>query len=202
MSNGMKADGQPGSSARADDAALSPADLEALAGARDLFAGLPTPDVTAHVMRRVMAQPAPVPAGGWVTRVMLALWTPRPMTMRPLYAGLAVACVVLLMAQAYVPFRADATETARVQVQFRLNVEASSVQLAGTFTNWEPAYALHEVAPGLWTVTVSLPEGVHDYAFVVDGREWKTDPYAFSIDDGFGATASRLAVLGPGARIL
>ena len=43
------------------------------------------------------------------------------------------------------------------------------MRLAGDFTDWEPADALHEQAPGVWSVVVPLPPGVHDYAFVVDG---------------------------------
>ena len=38
---------------------------------------------------------------------------------------------------------------------------------------------------------------VHDYAFVVDGREWVPDPYAPGIGDGFGGINSRLTLLSP-----
>ena len=85
-------------------------------------------------------------------------------------------------------------------MQFRLQVrEASTVRLAGSFTNWQPLYDLHETAPGLWTVTLPLPWGVHDYAFVVDGSRWVPDPYTLQIDDGFGGTGSRIALLPPDA---
>lgn len=83
-----------------------------------------------------------------------------------------------------------------VFVQFRLDAEgAGQVRLAGSFTGWEPAYELVETQAGVWTVVVALEPGVHDYAFLVDGEEWVVDPTAQSVDDGFGGTNSRLALL-------
>jgi 1,4-alpha-glucan branching enzyme len=82
-------------------------------------------------------------------------------------------------------------------VQFHLETAAMRVQLAGSFTNWEPRYELRQSAPGIWTITVPLTEGVHDYAFVVDGQQWVPDPHAPQIGDGFGGTNSRLALLHP-----
>ena len=85
----------------------------------------------------------------------------------------------------------------RLFVQFRLETDAMNVQLAGSFTNWEPAYQLHQMSPGVWTIAVPLPQGVHDYAFIVDGQRWVADPYAPRINDGFGGTNSRLTLLLP-----
>jgi hypothetical protein len=83
-----------------------------------------------------------------------------------------------------------------VFVQFRLDAEgAGQVRLAGSFTDWEPAYELVETQAGVWTVVVALEPGVHDYAFLVDGEEWVIDPTAQAVDDGFGGTNSRLALL-------
>ena len=49
----------------------------------------------------------------------------------------------------------------------------------------------------MWSITVPLTQGVHDYAFVVDGQQWVADPYAPQIGDGFGGTNNRLALLPP-----
>ena len=73
----------------------------------------------------------------------------------------------------------------------------SRVQLAGSFTNWERRYELHEMAPGLWSITVPLSLGVHDYSFLVDGEHWVPDPYASRVRDGFGGTNSRLTLMHP-----
>lgn len=92
------------------------------------------------------------------------------------------------------------SEGPRVLVHFRLDApDAGSVRLAGDFTEWQPTLAMHEQLPGVWSVVVPLEPGVHDYAFVVDGEEWRPDPLAQQVDDGFGGTNSRLALLAPSA---
>jgi hypothetical protein len=53
-----------------------------------------------------------------------------------------------------------------------------SVSLAGTFNQWKP-----DVNPmsgpdssGQWRLEMTLPAGVHEYKFVVDGDKWLADP--------------------------
>ena len=54
--------------------------------------------------------------------------------------------------------------------------DASSVQLAGDFTQWqESPIGLQKGADGIWRVVVQLPPGTHHYRFIVDG-EWRDDP--------------------------
>ncbi len=175
---------------------------------RAFLAARAMPDLTDAVMRR-LEHPVPValPRRLRVTdRLLHSLWAPRQVSIRPAYALLAAsACIALVfsIAPQLSRLQADApqlvTESAdpRLFVQFRLQTEASNVQLAGSFTNWEPAYALNQMAPGVWTITVPLSQGVHDYAFVVDGQQWIPDPYAPRINDGFGGTNSRLTLLLP-----
>ena len=144
----------------------------------DAFLGArQAPDLGGRVMRRVeqLDRQASRPARGLLRRVAISLWVPRQIAVRPAYALMAVATCAAL--------------------QFRLNTQASSVRLADSFTNWEPRYELREAAPGIWTITVPLSGGVHDYAFLVDDQRWLADPYAFQISDGFGGTTSRLALL-------
>jgi hypothetical protein len=158
------------------------------------------------------AVPAPVPdaasiastrpSGSSAIRALVgSWWRPRQISfsLRPAYAaGLAIVAVALMaVAQAT---RTDETLQAAaappVFVQFRLDAEgASNVMLAGSFTEWQPAYELVETAPGVWTVLVALQPGVHDYAFIIDGESWVADPAAPSVDDGFGGSNSRLALL-------
>lgn len=137
-------------------------------------------------------------------RVATILWTPRDVSVRPAFALVGAAAVVVLLVVPFVgpprseaPQLADGGPSAHVFVQFRLDAMASRVQLAGSFTSWEPRYELHQSAPGIWTITVPLIQGVHDYAFVVDGETWVPDPHAPQIGDGFGGTNSRLALLSP-----
>src|SRR5205807_2349217 len=51
-------------------------------------------------------------------------------------------------------------------------------------------------------IALALPQGHHQYAFVVDGEQWVADPAAPGVDDGFGRRNSMVAVTARGARIL
>jgi len=195
----------PDERARADEVERVIGELRRFVTAR------PVPDLTGDVMRRIRQaglSPAKSPRSDPFRRLVESLWTSRQVTFqfRPVYMVLASAAIALLaLLLPYGPRTSVATSAPvaavtqpRVFVQFRLQVrEASSVRLAGSFTDWQPLYELHETAPDLWTVTLPLPCGVHDYAFVVDGSRWVPDPYALQIDDGFGGTGSRIALLPP-----
>jgi hypothetical protein len=176
----------------------------------------PAPDFVSAVMGQVeQLEPEHVKSSrSRVTRFVRGLWTPRLVTFefRPAYALVAATCVLLAAAVSLHPWSpADSTSalattqpvSERVYVQFRLQTaDATDVRLAGSFTHWQPEYQLHETAPGLWTVTLPLAPGVHDYAFIVDGRRWVTDPYAPAVQDGFGGTNSRIMLVSGGNRHL
>lgn len=174
---------------------------------RNYVAARPEPDVSESVMRRIQESGLRPGAArvGLLQWLIDGLWTARPVSfqVRPAYALAGMALLVTLVG--IWPSRPQTSEGAAVEsstaalqvlVQFRLEAPtASDVRLAGSFTNWEPRHPLHEAAPGLWTVTLPLPIGLHDYAFVVDGQQWVADPYALHVDDGFGGTSSRLALM-------
>ena len=161
----------------------------------------PAPDLTAAVMQRVrqISDGEAVRRPGVFATVMRFLWLPRPISIRPAYAVAAAGAILaFFVALERQTTTVPTTEAApRLFVQFRLETDAMNVQLAGSFTNWEPAYQLHQMSPGVWTIAVPLPQGVHDYAFIVDGQRWVADPYAPRINDGFGGTNSRLTLLLP-----
>lgn len=180
---------------------------------RALVAARPAPDLVAGVMRQIEEsglRPAASRRTPAIRRLAEHLWTPRRVSFqfRPVYGMVAAAVVVALIvfspysrrAPAAAPTSAAGIAQPQAFVQFWLEAApASNVRLAGSFTNWQPQYELHEAAPGVWTVTLPLPLGVHDYAFVVDGQRWVADPYAPHVDDGFGGTNSRIALLPPDA---
>jgi 1,4-alpha-glucan branching enzyme len=64
---------------------------------------------------------------------------------------------------------------------------AKSVAIAGSFNQWDSEQDLltGPDKKGLWTITLPLSTGRHEYRFVIDNREWVLDPDAPSIDDGF-----------------
>jgi glycosidase len=75
-------------------------------------------------------------------------------------------------------------------VSFRLVLEepAHQVYLAGTFNEWQYRRHPMQTTDGgrTWSLTLTLPPGAHQYKFVIDGTEWRTDPNAPAIDDGNG----------------
>ena len=106
----------------------------------------------------------------------------RPWTLVPAFA--AGAALALLLSRP-IPTPAAATVTVRFVL---FAPEAEQVALAGTFNQWDPATTplVRTATPGVWTATLTLPAGQHQYAFVVDGARWVPDPAAPAVDDGFG----------------
>jgi Glycogen recognition site of AMP-activated protein kinase len=80
---------------------------------------------------------------------------------------------------------------------------ARRVAVAGTFNQWDRGAAPLVPAgrSGVWTTTLALPVGQHQYAFVVDGARWVVDPGAPAVDDGFGRRNSVVAVTVQGAHL-
>jgi hypothetical protein len=217
-----------GDLSRADLSPLERVELDRLEALLDEVAAhlrtRPMPDLTDAVMSRIdRLSPRSTSLWAWLGAW---LWTPRTLQLRwrPAYAVGAMAALALLLmprpaeppGARPAPIVAAAPEAATagpadargntapvdtpVYVQFRLEAAgASRVALAGNFTGWEPRYELQETAPGSWSIVLPLRPGVHDYAFVVDGRHWVADPYAPRVDDGFGGANSRIALLPPDA---
>src|SRR5690606_287640 len=139
------------------------------------------PDLTASVMAAVR-QTDPATAGSAPRSLLRWLWTPRPLALqlRPVYGFAALALCLMLGVRLSPPSSAPVEEPATaalLYVQFRLDAPgATRVDVAGTFTRWEPAIRLTETAPGVWSVLVPLKPGVYDYTFLIDGTRWVPDP--------------------------
>ncbi len=70
-----------------------------------------------------------------------------------------------------------------------------SVSVAGSFNGWDPSAWPMRREGDLWVLTRVVPEGTHEYKFVLDGGEWVPDPSASaSAPDGFGGVNSVLTV--------
>jgi len=184
---------------------------------RDVYRSIKVPDLKDQIMARLAAEGTNASVStyetvGQVVRNSLGwLWTPRPVSFRPVYGILTLAVLLLMIVLPGINARlrprvtnisasnADGDDPAtKVFVQFRLDApQASVVRLAGSFTGWKPTYALQQVTSGVWSILIPLEPGVHDYAFVVDEAEWVPDPAAAFVDDGFGGVNSRLSVLLP-----
>ena len=79
---------------------------------------------------------------------------------------------------------------------------ASSVALVGDFNEWtKGATELKPSgAPGVWSVSVPLTPGRHEYAFIVNGTRWVADPLAVKSSDDFGTESSVIRIGTAGKR--
>jgi hypothetical protein len=142
-----------------------------------------------------------------------APWWRRPRTLRlspvaglGLAAGFAgLVAVGTLAAGRLLPNPPAAAQAAAADtvhlVRFVLAApDAQSVQLVGDFNAWSrDATPLAVTAvEGVWTVTVPLAPGRHEYAFIVDGEHWVADSTARIRSDEFGTETSVVRV-GSGA---
>jgi hypothetical protein len=170
----------------------------------------PRGSAPAWLEQRVMAEIGVLPERGALARLAAWLLRPEPVRVPPLAAGLVVAAFVAVL---LLPGRGDvppqgappnggaplAVQPAEsvVYVQFRLDApSATSVAVAGDFSEWEPEFTLEDVdGDGIWTGRIPVRPGVHAYMFLIDGMQWQTDPNADRYrDDGFGNQNAILAV--------
>jgi hypothetical protein len=73
---------------------------------------------------------------------------------------------------------------------------ANRVELVGDFNEWAKGTTQlrRSGAPGVWTVSVPLSPGRHEYAFIINGSRWVADPLAVKSSDDFGTESSVIRV--------
>ena len=158
------------------------------------------PELFESVMQTVSTSATP----GW-KRAVDWLFNPREIRVSPALAGVALAAIaaaIILVPGVEVP-TGDAVagttpEASGVVTRFVfIAPEARSVSLTGDFVEWD-ADGIPLQQPqtnGVWTLDVPLEPGVYEYAFIIDGQEWRPDPLAMaSADDGFGMENSVVIV--------
>ena len=159
----------------------------------------PTPGFDARVMAAVRAE-----------RAGLARWLVRrrPIVLSPLAAMAAAAMLVAgaslatwAVARNGRAIRPEAPPAVSAAQAVRFVIaapDARSVALVGSFNDWDPAATPLQPAPseGVWTVEVPLAPGRHEYAFVVDGVRWLSDPRAPAAAADFGPPNSVVTVAG------
>jgi hypothetical protein len=134
------------------------------------------------------------------------IFEPHAIRLRPVWVPLAAAAVVALVWLGGGPGESGAPAAPQttalgdtVFVRFQLLApEAQQVAIAGSFSEWtRDALPLMKENGGLWSITLALPLGEHQYQFVIDGERWIPDPKAHAqIEDGFGGTNS-VVIVGP-----
>ena len=152
--------------------------------ALDLLAGS-AEAAPVDLLTQVMAALPAEPDRTWVDRLR-GIW---PRGQRWLAPALAGALAALLAAVGVAQFRPH-PPTDTVAVTFEVHAPgAHEVELVGSFNGWRPGDLVLQGpdATGYWTTTVRLPSGRHEYLFLLDGKEWVTDPQAAAHrPDGFG----------------
>ena len=123
-----------------------------------------------------------------------------PSRSRPLRWLGAAAAAAALAASVLLAVRTPSPAGAPVEVRpvvLRLVAPASSaVVVVGDFNDWSPvATPLQPTAAGEWVVRLELRPGRYRYTFLVDGREWKSDPTEPAApDNDYGPPTSVLTV--------
>jgi 1,4-alpha-glucan branching enzyme len=97
-----------------------------------------------------------------------------------------------------VTYEAAVAESAPVQVQLVFDApDARSVALVGDFNDWDAARApMRSEGGGVWSTTLTLRPGRYVYAFVVNDREWRTDPRTPRVKDPDLGTESSVMIVG------
>jgi hypothetical protein len=170
-----------------DAAACTPDETAAMARYRDALGRLEKRRVQAPAELAASIMAALPVAGRRTIREWLEGFLPqRRQWAIPALAG----ALAMLVAMLGVSHLTPQTHAQRVLVHFQIHAPgAQRVELVGDFNNWTPgAIRLHGPdASGHWTADVELPEGRHEYQFLVNGKTWVTDPNApIHRSDGFG----------------
>ncbi len=160
----------------------------------------PSGGAPAWLEQKVMSEIEALPERGLVTKALEWLLSPVPLRVSPLAGGLVAAALTLVIVlsngdDSNPPL--NGAPEAVVYVQFMLEAPtATSVSVAGDFSDWEPTFSLVDAdGDGVWSGRVPVQPGVHSYMFLINGTEWAPDPNADHYqDDGFGNRNSVLAV--------
>ncbi len=137
----------------------------------------------------------------WMQRVLLWAKSPKSYTFTPLrLAPVAMVLIGISVVSGYWifgqkgPGSYPSQAESRIPVVFNLNIpEAHGVSVVGTFNGWKPRGYEMQFNPEKksWSLTIRLPEGRYEYAFLVDGQRILPDPEASLYqDDGFGSESS------------
>jgi hypothetical protein len=168
-------------------------DLRAL---KLLIHRMPDREAPAGLTDSILSSLEPKTLPAWV-RIYRWVLKPRTVTFQPL--KVVPAAMVLLLGLAIIfqfgPWQKDLgsidpRQGGLIPVTFTLSYpEAESVSLIGSFNQWNPAgHKMHQIGDrDTWVLELRLPEGRHEYAFLVDGKMVMSDQSSpFYQSDGFG----------------
>src|SRR5512138_754857 len=159
------------------------------------------PDFEARLMVQARAEVARQRA----VQARRSWWTTRRMVMASPLAGLALAAGIAALAAIstltvarratrQAPSVAVLHDTVQLVRFVFADSSARTVSLVGDFNGWaRERTPLHATArAGVWSVSVPLMPGRHEYAFIVNGERWVADPLSPGNRDEFGTESSVL----------
>lgn len=131
----------------------------------------------------------------------LPVYREHPWRKMAVYPGLMAAAALLLAALFLpgTPLRPGAPDTYKVVEIVFSAPGSSSVAVVGDFNDWDSSrdVMVRQDSAGVWKARLELPPGIYEYGFVIDGREWLSDPKAEQyLADGFGGRNALLVVEG------
>lgn len=81
------------------------------------------------------------------------------------------------------------------KVKFNLEVDAKKVELLGLNGEWKKGLTMTEKKEGSFSIEVNLPkDSEHEFKYLVDQKNWLSDPSAAGIQNVFGTTNSVLSI--------
>ncbi len=171
-----------------------PAEDPELARLQEAIRGMPDLDPPEILLPSVMHSVRTIRLPIW-TRLVRWAGSPRSITFTPLRAfPAAAALIAVAFALVYHALQPGSVSLEmpdrRVPVVLALQApDARRVEVIGSFNRWRAQELEPQAFDGekRWSVTLMLPAGRHEYAFVVDGERIVPDPGAgFHEEDGFG----------------
>jgi len=164
---------------------------------------LPRVPVPASLARNVMAAVTPKKQSAWAR---VRLWLEQRPMLGWEFGGAAMAASALIVVLVPLSMTPPVENSAQVSsslklashspaaesnaLQFSLYApQARHVALIGDFNGWGSMseVKLAPVGKGIWSVSLPLPAGRYQYAFLVNGQHWVTDPRAQQhVKDDFG----------------
>lgn len=179
------------------------AKLLATRSALESLEHLPRVPVPTNLARNVMAAVIPKRQGAWAR---VRLWLEQRPMLGWEFGGAAMAASALIVLLVPLSMTPPVENSAHVSsslklashspavesnaLQFSLYApQAQNVALIGDFNGWGSMgeVKLVPVGKGIWRVNVALPAGRYQYAFLVNGQHWVTDPRAQQhVKDDFG----------------
>lgn len=116
------------------------------------------------------------------------------------HLALLAAVAVILVVGVFLGGRYDLATEGRYRevVMVYYAPAAESVAVVGDFNGWNgEKHLMVRQGKGPWRARLKLPAGIYQYGFIVNGRQWVSDPRAEKLlEDGFGRENSLLLIDG------